>query len=182
MAAAANITIIICEILGFSRSWKERSFKVFQFYTQLSNLAALAASIVFLLTRAGGVSVCFRYLATCMLVMTFLVTACILVPGGGGLKKLMFSGNGLYHHLIIPILSLVSYICWEPHTDIWLLPSLTTLGYGIIMLVLNGTGKVDGPYPFFRVRDQSAAATVLWMILLFGIIAGSSLLIAKTAN
>ena len=181
MAIAANIAIILCEILGIARSWRERSFRVFQYYTQLSNFTALAASIVFLLTGSGMVSVYLRYLATCMLVMTFLVTACILVPGGGGFKKLMLSGNGLYHHLIIPILSLISYICWEPHTDVWLLPSLSTLAYGIIMLILNGTGKVDGPYPFFRVKNQSPAAPVLWMLLLFGIAAGSSLLIAMAA-
>ena len=178
MAVIANIAIIICVILGFSKVWEVRSWKMFQFYTLLSNLAALAASVVLLLSGTGGISLYLRYLATCMLVMTFLVTLCILVPGGGGFKMLMLTGNGLYHHLIVPVLSLVSYICWEPHTDVWLLPSLATLVYGVIMLVLNGTGKADGPYPFFRVRNQSAAATVLWMIVLFGIIAGSSLLIA----
>ena len=47
------------------------------------------------------------------------------------------------------------------------------------MLILNGTGKADGPYPFFRVKDQSAAATVLWMLLLFGMIAAVSLVIAR---
>ena len=181
MAIAANIAIILCEVLGLVKSWKERSVRVFQYYTQLSNFVALAASIVFLLNGPGGVSMYLRYLAACMLTMTFLFTACILVPGGGGLKKLMFSGNGLYHHLIIPILSLISYICWEPHTDVWLFPSLTTLVYGVIMMILNGMGKVDGPYPFFRVRHQSPAATVLWTLLLFGIIAGSSRLIAKIA-
>jgi len=181
MAVAANVVIIVCEILALSKSWKARSWKLLQFYTVLSNLTALAASVIFLLAGSGEISTYLRYLAACMLVMTFLVTACILVPGGGGFRQLMLSGSGLYHHLIVPILSLVSYICWEPHTDIWLLPSLSTLAYGIIMLVLNGTGKADGPYPFFRVKNQSAAATVLWMLLLFGMIAAVSLVIAKIA-
>ena len=181
MAVIANVTIIICEILGFYKSRTVRSWKLLQFYTILSNLIALIASFVFLLTGAGTVSVYLRYLATCMLVMTFLVTLCILVPGGGGFKQLMLTGNGLYYHLIVPGISLVSYVCWEPHTDVWLLPFLATLAYGIIMLILNGTGKADGPYPFFRIRSQSIPATMLWMMVLLGIIAGSSLLITMIA-
>ena len=47
------------------------------------------------------------------------------------------------------------------------------------MLFLNGTERADGPYPFFRVRNQSIKATILWMLVLLGIIAGGSLLIAK---
>lgn len=181
MAAIANAAIIICEILGFYNGRRVLSWKLLQFYTILSNLVALIASVVFLLTGAYGISTLLRYLATCMLVMTFFVTMCILVPGGGGFKQLMLTGNGLYHHLIVPALSLVSYAFWEPHTDVWQVPSLATLAYGIIMLILNGTGKAVGPYPFFRVRDQSIPATILWMAVLFGIIAGSSLLIAKIA-
>ena len=181
MSITANIAIIVCEILGLSQVWKARSWKLLQFYTVLSNIIALIASAVFLLNGAGEISTLLRYLATCMLVITFLVTLCILVPGGGGFKQLMLTGNGLYHHLIVPVLSLVSYVFWEPHTDVWLVPSLATLAYGIIMLILNGIGKADGPYPFFRVRNQSIPATILWMSVLFGIIAGSSLLIAKIA-
>lgn len=181
MAFIANIAIIVCEILGLSQIWKARSWKLFQFYTVLSNLIAWAAAVVFLLTGPGGISMYLRYLATCMLAMTFLVTLCFLVPAGGGFKKLMLTESGLYYHLIVPILSLVSYVFWEPHTDVWLLPFLVTLVYGIIMLILNGTGRADGPYPFFRVRNQSITATVLWMLVLLGIIAGGSLVIAKIA-
>ena len=53
--------------------------------------------------------------------MTFLITAFVLVPMGGGLKKLMFSGNGLYHHTLCPVLSVLSYLLWEPHASIFLL-------------------------------------------------------------
>ncbi|MBR2560545.1 MAG: hypothetical protein IKE31_00185 [Eubacterium sp.] len=181
MSFAANTAIIVLEILGISKGWKGRSWKYFAFYTILSNMMALAASIVYLLAGGQGAVPCLRYLATCMLTMTFFVTACILVPGGGGFKQLMLTGNGLYHHLIVPVLSVISYAFWEPHADMWLLPALTTLAYGAIMLLLNGLGKVDGPYPFFRVKNQSIAATILWMLLLFGMISGCSFLIAKIA-
>lgn len=81
-----------------------------------------------------------------MLAMTFLITAFVLVPMGGGLKKLMFSGNGLYHHTLCPVLSVLSYLLWEPHASIWLLPVAVTFLYGIIMLIMNVKEKFDGPY------------------------------------
>ena len=36
------------------------------------------------------------------------------------------------------------------------LPVIVTLIYGIVMLYLNWIRKVDGPYPFFQVHQQSA--------------------------
>ena len=43
----------------------------------------------------------FRFLSAGMLVMTFFVTTCILVPMSGRVRELLFSGSGLYH-LILP--------------------------------------------------------------------------------
>ncbi len=47
----------------------------------------------------------------------------------------------------------------------------------MIMLYLNWKEKIDGPYPFFRVRHQSSLATVLWFAALTGIITLISLAI-----
>ena len=43
---------------------------------------------------------------------------------------------------------------------------------GLTLLWLNWRGVVDGPYPFFRVREQSPTATVLWVVVLLLAIAG----------
>ena len=83
---------------------------------------------------------------------------------------MMLTNSGLYHHLLCPILSTASYVLWEAHSTVWFVPVILTFIYGMIMLYLNGKGKVDGPYPFFRVRQQSALATVLWMAALTGVI------------
>ena len=50
------------------------------------------------------------------------------------------------------------------------------------MLVMNGKGLFDGPYPFFRVRNQSKLATVVWMVVLIGIITAISIGICKVAK
>ena len=168
MAISANIIIIILELIGLSLSAKRRGWRIFVFYTQLSNMVSLLSSVCFLL--AGEKAAWLRYVSTCMLTMTFVVTLLILVPMGAGFKKMMLTGSGLYHHTLCPILSVASYLLWERHAFSWLIPVVFTFLYGMVMLYLNGKGVVDGPYPFFRVRQQSAFATVVWMAALTGVI------------
>ena len=168
-AIIANISIIVLEFIGLSKSISGRGWKIFAFYTQISNIITLISSIVFLVI--GGAPV--RYLSTCMLVMTFLITLCVLVPMGGGFRSLMLSENGLYHHTLCPIISVMSYILLEPHGGSILLPMIVTTVYGLILLLLNGLRLFDGPYPFFRVHNQSKVATVIWtaaLICLIGVI------------
>ena len=110
-----------------------------------------------------------------MLAMTFFVTACILVPASGKVKDLLFKGNSLFHHLLIPVISVISYLFTEDKAPMaWIcLPVAVTLIYGLTMVFLNSRGKVDGPYPFFRVKENGTAKTALWMV---GLILMSSIL------
>ena len=174
MAYICNAALIVLEFVGLSRKPGGFDWRMFAFYTQISNAMALVSSVLFLLARDLPVTTHLRYLATCMMLMTAFVTVCVLIPMGAGVKNMLFSGNVLYHHTLCPLICAVSYIFWEPHSPLWLLPTLVTLGYGIGMMILNAAGKVDGPYPFFRVRSQSRKATVLWTLALFGVIAGIS--------
>lgn len=173
------LIVLILEIRGLSISLSERKWMVLIFYTQLSNLvtAASAASLLFL-GQPMWVTV-LRYLSSCMLVMTFFVTTCVLIPMGGDPKKLLWSGNGLYHHVLCPVISTLSYVFFENHAGrVWIwLPVIVTFIYGMAMLYLNGIRKVDGPYPFFRVHNQSVRATILWMCVLLAVIAGFSALV-----
>ena len=169
MAAAANAIIVILELVGLSISAKRRGWGIFQFYTQLSNIIALASSVCFLLAGKGAAWL--RFTGTSMLIMTFLVTVFVLVPMGAGFKTMMLESSGLFHHTLCPILSTASYLLLEPHARAWYVPVGITFVYGMVMLYLNWKGLADGPYPFFRVRQQRPAATVLWMAVLTGAIA-----------
>ena len=95
---------------------------------------------------------------------------------GGNPRKLLWSGNGLYHHVLCPVISTANYILAENHAagDLIWLPAVITPVYGPVMLYLNWRKKVDGPYPFFRVHNQSAIATVLWMAVLLAAVGGIS--------
>ena len=168
------LIVLLLEVRGLSLSLPDRKWKALVFYTQLSNLVtAVFALLLALLGQPPWVTV-LRYLRSCMLVMTFFVTTCVLIPMGGDPQKLLWSGNGLYHHVLCPVLSTASYLFVEAHSGMVWLPVLVTFVYGMTMLVLNGIRKVDGPYPFFRVRNQSALATVLWMVVLMVVMTGIS--------
>ena len=182
MSIAINIAVIVLEIIGLRISTSERKWKIFAYYTQISNIITLVSSFVLVTARSNELSAVLRYLSSCMLTMTFMITLFVLVPMGGGFRKLMLSGNGLYHHTLCPILSVTSYVMWEQHSSLWILPTVLTFIYGIIMLVMNGKGLFDGPYPFFRVRNQSKLATVVWMVVLIGIITAISIGICQVAK
>ena len=182
MSFAINIAVIILEIIGLRISISERKWKIFAYYTQISNIITLVSSVFFVVSQSSVVTITLRYLSSCMLTMTFLITLFVLVPMGGGFRKLMLSGNGLYHHTLCPMLSVTSYIIWEQPSSLWILPTVLTFIYGIVMLIMNGKGLFDGPYPFFRVRNQSKLATVIWILVLIGIIAAISIGICNAAR
>jgi len=181
-AVIFNIALLVLEAAGLRKSLPDRKWLAFAFYTQLSNMTAALSSAVLLLFGERTVPVMLRYLGSCMMIMTFMVTVCVLVPMGGDPKMLLFSGSGLFHHLICPLVCVVSYVFFEEHCSWWLVPTIVTFAYGMIMLYLNYKGTVDGPYPFFRVRHQSAGATVLWMAALTCLIAAISLLLRAAAR
>ena len=174
------LVILALEVRGLSLSLGDRRWKVFAFYTQLSNLLTALSALLVLAFGDTALTVPLRYLSSCMLVMTFFVTVCVLIPMGGDPKKLLFTGAGLYVHLLVPLLSVGTDLLAEVSVrgGAWvLLPTLATFLYGMVMLWLNYTGRFDGPYPFFRVRQQSALATVLWMAALTAAVALLSLLV-----
>lgn len=161
--------ILALEARGLCISIRDRHWKIFAFYTQISNIITAISALLVIIFGETGLTALVRYLSSCMLLMTFIVTTCVLIPMGGNAKQLLFSGNGLYHHLLVPIISTASYLLLEKHVtspSAIALPTVITFVYGIVMLWMNYTDVFDGPYPFFRVKKQSAKATVLWMSIL----------------
>ena len=169
-----NGLVLALEARGLTISIKSRKWKILIFYTQLSNLVTALSALLYLFFPAAPTVTALRYLSTCMLVLTFIVTTCVLIPMGGDAKILLWSGNGLYHHVLCPVVSTISYIGFERHSGPVWLPVAVTLLYGIVMLYLNWIRKVDGPYPFFRVHQQSVGATILWMVVLMAVMGGIS--------
>ena len=124
MARILNLVIVILEVVSLSMTFKGRGFKKnLVFYTQLSNMMTFFASLLLVIFGQKDWVEVLRFLSVSMLVMTFFVTACILAPWARMAKELLFSGSGLYHHTIIPILSTLTYMLFEkraPFHWIWL--------------------------------------------------------------
>ena len=177
-AAVSNLILLALGAVGLSISIPRAGWKTFVYYTILSNIVCAVSSLCLLLFGQAPWVTLLRYLATCMLAMTCLVTAFILFPSLGikyaGL--LFWLPTGIFVHVLCPILSFLSYVFLENHTgpSALFLPAAITLLYGLILLILNGKNRVDGPYPFFRVHDQSPLATVLWMAALSVLVTGIS--------
>ncbi len=164
-----HIAIFLLELRGLHLAFSEGGWKIFVYYTQISNLLSLISSAALVIFGDTVLIACIRYLACCMLVFTFFVCACALTPMGGDPKYLFLTGHCVYHHLICPVASTLVYVFLERHAGFAMVPIATgvTLFYGLLMVFLNAAGKVDGPYPFFRVHDQSKLATAAWMAVLF---------------
>lgn len=182
MARVLNLVIVIFEIVAFIKSLKGRSFKnILIYYTQISNFIAFISSIMLVVLGMRYYVEVIRYLSVCMLIMTFLVTACILVPMTRfkKAKELLFSGSGLFHHLLIPVISTLTYLFLEKKVSLsWIvLPVAITLIYGLVMLYLNYTKKVEGPYPFFMIRSMGGKLTTIWMAALLVVVSIISLLV-----
>lgn len=183
-AILVNFVIFCLEIVGLFLSARSYGWGLFQYYTQLSNMFALLVSGGFV--AYGICAVVFkknviplwlkllRFMATCCLSLTMIVVFAVLIPmiGEGGFRLMVMVDSTPYHHLVCPLLSLISFIFFEikpelklKHTLIALIP---TIVYGLVMFLLNLLKVIVGPYPFLLVYNQPWFVTIIWAIALFG--------------
>lgn len=179
-----NILIVVLEIIGLRLSTRTHGKSLFQFYTEDSNIFALIACGVYAVYVAinlkNKTSVlprwvqALKYTAVCCLMVTFIVVLFVLAPmeGASGYKTMLLYGSMLYHHLLCPVLALLSFLLLETdppltrkHTYIALIP---TLVYAAVVLTLNITKTMVGPYPFLHVYEQSAVMSAVWCAVILG--------------
>ncbi len=182
MLTYISLAVVISEIVCLIISWKAIGKAMFIYYTILSNCMATVSTALLLAVQTGtgtgsasGTFLAdFRYLSVCMMTMTCLVVIFVLLPMSKSPdeRKALFAGTQFFYHLLCPVLTLVSYVLWEDHSRAWYLPAIATIVYGLVTMYFNYTGKLDGPYPFVRVRHQSRIATAVWIVVMFGVIAG----------
>lgn len=184
LSIVLNLFIVWAEPIALPMSWDWGKEQMFIFYTEDSNI--LSACICAMV--AVGQLVCIftgrelprwlhtlKYIATCCLTMTFLTVVFVLGPmyeDGNGWYIMLCTSSMLYHHLLNPLAAMVSFVLLERQprlprsATVWAL--LPTVVYGSIILMLNLQRKVEGPYPFLQVYNQSVPMTILWCILMLG--------------
>ena len=182
-AILCNAMIVALEVIGVIISTVKSidtgsGWLQFQYYTQDSNYFAMIVSILFLVVacRTGRKAplprwlVLLRYIATCLLSVTFLVIVFILCPpyGWEGYRIALLTDAQVFQHLICPVLSFLSLILFEDtpkQKGASLLSLIPTVIYAVVAVSLNAAKVWHGPYPFFYVYEQP-----WWQSLLFALI------------
>ncbi|MBO7401691.1 MAG: hypothetical protein J6U10_01720, partial [Lachnospiraceae bacterium] len=164
MARILNLLILIFELVAFIKV-RKKGTKTIANYSVAANLFAVPVSLLLVILGQKGFVQVLRLTSASLLAMTLFVTVCILVPVAGGVRERLVSGGALFHNVLIPVVSTLSYLFAEDKAPfLWiLLPVALTAVYGCVMLWLNHTGKLDGPYPFFRVKKLGIGLTALCM-------------------
>ena len=155
-----DIAIIAGELAGLIFSIDKHGWwGQFVYYTQWSNYILLIAAVIHLVCllrrSVPATAERFLYIATCLTTVTFLVTVCILIPWYGHAEWFLLETNGLFHHLLCPLLAIACLPFLYPmRKKDALLAVIPTFVYGVILYTLNYFRKVDGPYPFLKIHDQ----------------------------
>jgi hypothetical protein len=183
-AAAAALDLLgpVLAIIGCCLSRQENGMGMFRFYTEDSNILAAAAGLISaafglaFLTRGRAIPrrvLLLKYTGVCCLMVTFTVVLGILAPmaGAGGYWVMLTRGSMLYHHLLCPLLALVSFLltdgCALSRRDT-LLPLIPTALYAAVTVVLNLARVMVGPYPFLRVYEQPVWLSCVWVAVILG--------------
>ena len=179
IALPVNLAIVFMEIIAAVMSWQDYAWGMFQFYTQDSNLLALAACAVLALYQIRALrygseiplwAMQFKYFAVCCLSVTFLVVIFVLMPMMGGMW--LMEGTMLYHHLLCPLAAFFGFVFAEKGADIKTksvcIAMIPTVIYALTLIVLNLLHIVEGPYPFLKVYEQSVLMSIVWFVLIIG--------------
>ena len=180
IALCLNLLIIVLEIIPIIMMRHVPFKELAVFYTEDSNLFALLASIVMVVAMLrrwkSGETVprwvrMFRYMATCLLSVTFFTVVFILTPMTGfNFKFMLLEGSSLYLHFLCPVLAMILLVFFEKKpklpwkSALWAL--IPTGVYTLVLVPLNILRIVDGPYPFLRVYEQSLAMDFFWFVVM----------------
>ncbi len=170
-ALICNWIIIALECIGFILYGLRMHTLSLEYYTMDSNLLALITSILFVIFNKEKKEwiADLRFISTCCLTVTFLVVLFILTPMVQFNFYFMFIQNETWiFHFLGPIISIISYICFEEQSKKKYLGFLFTALYAVVLIILNLNDLIVGPYPFLRVKEQSIFATILWGFIIIG--------------
>lgn len=179
--------IIILEIIGGIMSTKMLPIEQFMFYTQNSNYFLLLSTLIWVVYLVrylrSGIQVphfvfLLKYMATCMVALTFIVAMLVLGPMFGNIPFLMFGGIALYFHTLCPILAILDFLLFERGQQwqmkhVWL-AMVPTTAYAVLAIVLNLCRIWHGPYPFLYVYENPVWVSCIWAV----VIPGAALLLA----
>ena len=180
LSVLANLAIVWMETKAIPLSWSGVHEQMFIFYTELSNLFAMAVCLVTAVCQLGAFVTggemprpvrTLKYIVTSCLMMTFLTVVFVLAPmyGPDGHYVMLLTSSMLYNH---PVVAFLSFVLLERSTP---LPRRTvrramipTLLYGSVVLAANIAKVYKGPYPFLYVYEQPVWMSCVWAVVILG--------------
>ena len=179
IAYILNVILFIFGVVGLVITLRSMAIEeMFTYYTQDSNIFSMCISGIYLFYRKKDIPKWLkgiRYAATVSLMLTFIVVVLVLGPmyGPEWYPWLFFHGANIFYHVLCPIISLISFVLFEKG-DVLVMKDtviafLPTLIYAIVMVILNISKVVHGPYPFLYVYEQPIYMSIVWGIVIPGI-------------
>ena len=174
-----NTLIVILEIVGLICTYSFNHRIGIEYYTEDSNILGLISSLLLVIFLVNNKKIpkwlkLFKYSTTICLTVTFIVVIFILAPMYNfNYVYLLFHNELLYHHLLCPILSIITFIYFDDlgmldKKDSLLGLSLTLI-YAVVLIILNIAKFIEGPYPFLYVYKQSIVVSIIWFIIIIGL-------------
>lgn len=182
-----NIVLLILELIGFAYVATENGISSLRYYTQDSNIVVIIAAVLYIIyyfksEKEGKEELPYfvgliKYIASCVVTVTFIVVLTVLAPsraseGRDAVIHVIVGGSNLYHHVLCPILCVISNIFIDEKITISLkenlLATIPTFLYGTITLILNIAKVMYGPYIFLHVYEQSVLMSVFWFMAIVG--------------
>ena len=179
-----NAVILALEVIALIHDIYAFGTGLFVWYTVDSNVLQLVVSALVLYFVLNGKQIPegvtrMHFVSAVGLTVTFLIAAFVLAPEGG-IKYYFLSDVAPINHFIGPLLSVISLVFLEKTNKLpirtVILPALVTLIYGIICLILNGLGIIDGPYFFLKINEVAAGVIIMWFVIIAVLCVGFSLL------
>lgn len=182
-ALCINISVIVMEIFGYIWTLSNIGIRTFVYYTTDSNLFSLITNCIFSIFLAKAliennpdiiphwVRILKLMSVTC-LALTFFSVTLFTSFTEETYADMLFKDDRIFFHVLCPILSIISYIFFELHSELKTVHSLIaiipTLLYAAVILILNIRYIVYGPYPFLYIYEQSIFISCFWFIATVG--------------
>lgn len=125
-----------------------------------------------------------KELATLGVTITFLVTALFLGPTISTGYLSLYTNSNLFFHLIVPVLSVISYICFEKYDNTYkdalygLIPVVLYSIYYVTMILTHlNNGLVDSNYDFYNFLNGDLNNAIFVLPIMFFVSYLTSLLL-----
>jgi hypothetical protein len=176
LTIAIHVVLTILGVIALAYDIYSFGTALFSYYTIDSNvLQTLVSSGMAYLLLTGQEDEIPSWLSVLHLVcavaltITFLIAALVLAPQEG-FAYYFLENVAPINHFLAPLLSVLSFLFLGTGEGLpkkaALAPVAATMLYGGVLLLLNITRVVDGPYFFLRVYETAPGTIAMWFLII----------------